>query len=39
MSSNCLLNNYQNIKSWSKQLDQDFSSFWNANDFELALQD
>ena len=30
---------YNDIKSWSKQLDQDFSSFLNANDFELALTD
>ena len=39
MSRIPLLQVYNDIKSWSKQLDQDFSSFLNANDFELALTD
>lgn len=39
MSHIPLLQVYNDIKSWSKQLDQDFSSFLNANDFELALTD
>lgn len=39
MSNIPLLQVYNDIKSWSKQLDQDFSSFFNANDFELALTD
>lgn len=39
MSTHKLLNAYSDIKSWSKQLDQDASSFYNANDFELALND
>ena len=39
MSNVPLLQVYNDVKSWSKQLDQDFSSFFNANDFELALTD
>ena len=39
MSNIPLLQVYNDTKSWSKQLDQDFSSFFNANDFELALTD
>ena len=39
MSNIPLLQVYNDVKSWSKQLDQDFSSFLNANDFELALTD
>lgn len=34
-----ILQVYNDVKSWSKMLDQDFSSFFNANDFELALTD
>lgn len=39
MSNIPLLQVYNDVKSWSKKLDQDFSSFFNANDFELALTD